>query len=246
MRFLVPALAFSLSLFALPAPGAAQVPLDTKWAADVQVGFDTPVAGNVHSAGIGTLAGLPTVIESRTYGDVYGTGVFFRGGLAYKIDVRTEVLASFTYQSVSADVVQSGAVNNQPLLATFDDYRAWGLDGGFRYYLNDNDQRFRTYVGATLGVAVINEIDADFAVPSAGLTLNATDFYDGTAALTLGGNAGLLYALSDRVDVTGEVGLRFVSGLAQIDGLQGTSLEDINDNSSRWALPLAFGVRVRF
>ena len=50
----------------------------------------------------------------------------------------------------------------------------------------------------------------------------------------------------DSVDVTGEVGLRYVSGLSPIDGLQGTSLEDINDNSSRWALPLSFGIRVRF
>jgi hypothetical protein len=246
MRFLVPTLVLSASFLALPAPSAAQQPLDTKWAADVQVGFDNPVAGDVHSAGIGTIAGLPAILESQSYKDIYGTGVFFRGGVAYKIDLRTEVLGTFTFQSMSADVTQVGTVNNQTMYSTFDDYKAWGIDGGFRYYLNDNDQRFRTYVGASLGIAVIDEIDADFAVPSAGITLNATDFYDGTAAFTLGGNAGLLYALSDRVDVTGEVGLRYVSGLSEVDGLEGTSLEDINDNSSRWALPLAFGIRVRF
>ena len=246
MRLLVPTLVLTASILAMPASSAAQQPTESKWAADVQVGFDNPVAGDVHSAGIGTIAGLPAIVESQSYKDIYGTGVFFRGGVAYKIDVRTEIIGTFTIQSMSSDVKQIGTVNNQVLYATFDDYKAWGLDGVFRYYLNDNDQRLRTYVGASLGVAIINEIDADFAVPTAGITLNATDFYDGTAALTLGGNAGLLYALSDRVDVTGEVGLRYVSGLTAIDGLQGTSLEDINDNSSRWALPLAFGIRVRF
>src|SRR6478735_10100380 len=140
MRFFVPVLAFSASLLTLPATSAAQEPLDTKWAVDVQVGFDNPVAGNVVSAGIGTLAGLPAVIESQSYGDIYGTGVFFRAGGAYKIDARTEVLGVFTFQSVSSDVKQVGTVNNQVLYATFDDYKAWGIDGVFRYYLNDNDQ----------------------------------------------------------------------------------------------------------
>src|SRR5690349_14424063 len=143
MRFLVPALAFSASLLVLPATSAAQQPLDTKWAADVQIGFDNPIAGNVLSAGIGTLAGQPAVIESQSYGDIYGTGVFFRAGAAYKIDARTEILGTFTFQSVSADVKQIGTVSNQVLYATFDDYKAWGVEGGFRYYLNDNDQRFR-------------------------------------------------------------------------------------------------------
>ena len=56
----------------------------------------------------------------------------------------------------------------------------------------------------------------------------------------------MLYALSERVDVKGELGFRHVSGLSQIDGLQGTGLEKVNDNSGRWTLPFTVGLRVRF
>jgi hypothetical protein len=34
--------------------------------------------------------------------------------------------------------------------------------------------------------------------------------------------------------------------MSAVDGLAGTGLENINDNSSRWTLPLLVGVRARF
>jgi hypothetical protein len=37
-----------------------------------------------------------------------------------------------------------------------------------------------------------------------------------------------------------------MSGMAEVDNLQGTGLETINDNSSRWTLPFLVGVRARF
>ena len=40
--------------------------------------------------------------------------------------------------------------------------------------------------------------------------------------------------------------LRFNSGLSQIDSLRGTGLESINDKSSRWTMPITFGIRVNF
>ncbi len=44
----------------------------------------------------------------------------------------------------------------------------------------------------------------------------------------------------------GQLGLRWMSGLSAIDGLDGTGLEDINNHSARWTLPFVGGVRVRF
>ena len=40
--------------------------------------------------------------------------------------------------------------------------------------------------------------------------------------------------------------LRFVSGMSQPDNLFGTGLVEINDNSSRWAIPCSVGIRYRF
>ena len=74
----------------------------------------------------------------------------------------------------------------------------------------------------------------------------ATDFYDRTAAFALGGNAGVLWQVTDRMGVYGQLGLRWMSGLSQVDDLAGTGLEGINDNSPRWTMPIVFGTRVRF
>jgi len=64
--------------------------------------------------------------------------------------------------------------------------------------------------------------------------------------LSFGVNGGALYGLNDRYDLFAQIGLRFNSGLSQIDSLRGTGLEDINDKSSRWTMPITFGIRVNF
>ena len=75
---------------------------------------------------------------------------------------------------------------------------------------------------------------------------NATDFYDRTAAFTLGVNGGVLVPIADRFDLNFQVGLRYVTGLSQVDDLVGTGLEGINDDSARWTIPFVIGVRTRF
>jgi hypothetical protein len=82
--------------------------------------------------------------------------------------------------------------------------------------------------------------------PGSNLAGNATDFYDKTSAFTLGGNAGVLVQLADKVGVYGQIGLRYVTGMSSVDGLEGTGLETINDKSARWTVPVLAGLRVRF
>jgi len=82
--------------------------------------------------------------------------------------------------------------------------------------------------------------------PQANLVLQNNDFYDQTTAFTFGGNAGLLWNLSDRVGVFGQIGLKYVTGMSEVDDLVGTGLETINDNSARWTMPFLVGVRVGF
>ena len=81
--------------------------------------------------------------------------------------------------------------------------------------------------------------------PSANLTLDANDFYDQTAAFAAGATVGLIVG-AGRLGVFGQLGLRWISGMADVDDLQGTGLDDINNKSSRWTLPFVGGVRVRF
>jgi len=73
-----------------------------------------------------------------------------------------------------------------------------------------------------------------------------TDFYDRTAAFTWGINFGMLFPVAKKIDLNGQIGLRHVSGLSEVDQLVGTGLEAINDDSSRLTFPIVIGVRFRF
>ena len=48
------------------------------------------------------------------------------------------------------------------------------------------------------------------------------------------------------MDVFGQIGLRYVTGMTEVDALVGTGLETINDKSARWSLPIVVGARLRF
>jgi hypothetical protein len=162
------------------------------------------------------------------------------------LDEINEVRAQLSYQGGGSDIVSVGTVNGTELVATFDDYKAWTIEAGARHYFAPRSARLRPYGGATIGVAIISEIDGAFAAPQAGITRLATDFYDGTGAFSFGINGGALYGLNNRYDVFAQIGARFNSGLSQIDSLRGTGLESINDKSSRWTMPITFGIRVNF
>ncbi len=240
-------LAVAFVTLMVPASARAQTPLqNTPWSAEVSVGWDFPVSGNILSAAIGRVFDQPTIIDAQSYGDVYGTGVAYRFGAGYMLDDRNEVRGSFAFQSVSADLHKIGTTANVPLYATFDPYKSIAFEGGYRRYFADPSQRLRPFGGVNLGIAVIREIDADLAAPDIDKTLNSTDFYDRTGAFTFGFSGGALYAITDRVDLKGELGFHHTSGLSQIDGLEGTGLEKVNDNSGRWTLPFTVGARVRF
>jgi len=138
-----------------------------------------------------------------------------------------------------------GDIGVSRLYGQYDDYQSLGLDAGFRRYV-DLSGKIRAYGEGTIGVAIIDETDVILVAPAANLSQNATDFYDKTAAFTLGGNAGVLIQTGERIGVFGQVGLRWVSGMSAVDGLAGTGLETINDKSSRWTFPFIAGVRVQF
>jgi hypothetical protein len=216
------------------------------WNAEMSVGWDIGLSGDFLAAGIGTLNDIPVVFQSQPFDDVYGNGLMWQFGGGYMLDDINEVRAQVSYEHVGADVVNLGTAGAFGLVATFADYSAWSIEAGGRHYFARRSERLRPYGGAAIGVAIIGEIDGVLASPQAGLARYATDFYDGTAAFTLGINGGALYALNDRFDVNGQLGVRYNSGLSKIDALVGTGLEDVNDKSSRWTMPITFGLRVKF
>jgi hypothetical protein len=176
---------------------------------------------------------------------VYGTGLHLRFGGGYMLDDETEVRATFTLQSLDADLTRMGDIGASNLYGQYDDYQSFGLDVGLRRYAYVA-QGLRAYGEGTIGLAFVDETDVVLIAPGANLAGDATDFYDRTTAFTLGGSAGLLWQVGERVGVFGQLGLRYVTGMSEVDGLQGTGLEDINDSSARWTVPLLVGVTARF
>ena len=220
--------------------------VERPWSVEFGIGWDNSISGNINSSGIGRINNQNVVILKNTYEDVYGTGLHLRFGGGYLIDEISEVRATFTFQSLDADLTPMGDIGTSRLYGQYQDYQSFGLDVGFRLYARGQDSEVRPYVEVTAGMAFVDETDVVLVAPTINLAGNATDFYDRTAAFTLGGNAGVLWQVKDRFGIFGQLGVRWVSGMSEVDGLEGTGLETINDKSARWTLPFLVGVRTRF
>ena len=219
--------------------------LTATWSADVAIGWDNSISGNINSSGIGRLNDTPVVITKNSYETVYGTGLHFRFGGGYMLNETRELRATFTFQSLDADLTRMGDYGPSNLYGQYDDYQSFGLDVGLRQY-SRLSPKLRAYGEGTIGIAFIDETDVFLSAPQVDFAGLASDFYDRTASFALGANVGLLLQTSERVGVYGQLGFRWMSGMAAVDQLEGTSLETINDKSSRWTLPFLMGVRFGF
>jgi hypothetical protein len=239
------ALVFVLFIAAASAEAQSTEPT-TPWSVEVAVGWDNGISGNINSSGIGTLNNQAVVIKANSYEDVYGTGLHLRFGGGYFLNEDTELTGIFTFQSLDADqVVAMGDIGVSNLYGQYSDYQTFGLDVGLRRYL-PLTETIQAYGEGTLGLGFVDKVDVRLVAPSIGLTREANDFYDQTTAFALGFNVGLLYKTAPRVGVFAQLGLRWMSGMAEVDDLQGTGLDDINNKSSRWTMPFVGGVRYRF
>jgi len=223
----------------------AQSGADYKWNFDFAIGLDNSFSGNINSSAVGTLNGQAVAILKNRYEDVYGTGLHLRFGGGYKLNELNEARATFTLQSLDADLAVLGDYGASRLYGQYADYQSFALDVGIRHYLKPGGT-FRPYAEGTIGIGFVDKIDVIFVAPQANLLVDNNDFYDQTAAFTLAGNAGVLWNVSDRIGVFTQLGLRYVTGLSAVDNLVGTGLGTINDKSARWTIPFLVGIRAGF
>lgn len=223
-----------------------QASTDRKWSADIGVGWDNGLTGNINSSGVGTLAGQTVVITRNTYNDVYGAGLHLRFGGGYMWKPNLEARVNLAFQSLDADeIVPMGDMGLSNLYGQFTDYQALTLDFGLRQYGRLGD-KVKGYVEGLVGLGFVDKTDVTLIAPGANFQGQANDFYDQTTAFTMGVNGGIMVETGTRTDLFVQMGLRWVSGMTEIDDLEGTGLETINDKSSRWTIPFVVGLRVRF
>jgi hypothetical protein len=227
------------------APAQAQSD-EFPWVFDVAIGIDNSINGNVNSGAIGVLQGQATAILPNSYGDVYGSGLQLRFGGGYVLSEESELRGVFTYQSADADLVRFGDLGPSSLYGQYSDYKSLGLDFGYRRYIPLPRTDLRVYGEATLGLAFIDRINIRLAAPQSNIVFDDTDFYDRTAAFTWSVSAGVLFPIAEQIDLNAQLGLRRVSGLAEVDQLVGTGLADINNDTARLTFPIVVGVRFRF
>jgi hypothetical protein len=245
LRHLIPGLLAAAVALSVPTAARAQARPDHPWVVDFGMGWDKSISGNINSGAIGTLNGQAVVILKNTYEDVYGTGLHLRFGGGYMLTEDSMLKLTFTFQSLDADLTRMGDLGVSNLYGQYADYQAFGIDFGYRKYVPVHE-KIRVYGEALLGVTIVDEIDVLLSAPSINYIGVATDFYDKTASFTLSANAGAAFALTPKVDAFAQFGIRYTSGLAQVDNLVGTGLGVINDHSSRWAVPFTMGVQYRF
>jgi hypothetical protein len=235
----VAAIAAAAVLAAMPA--AAQ---DARVTVSFDAGGQVPVSGDVHAGGSGRVLTLPTQVSARTYGDVYGTGFYWAAGLGFRVSRLGEVRVQGSYTSNPAEQLQVGTVAGLPLLALFDDYKAFGMDFGYRQYLSSGT--VQPFVGGSVGFTRVAAAQAEFSVPAASVVLPNVDFLDDSTVASFGGSAGVLVNVSRNLAFQGGIELRWHGDAGDVDGLAGTGLEAINDETRRWAMPITAGVTVKF
>jgi hypothetical protein len=213
------------------------------WSVSFDLGSQVAVNGDVHAGGSGRVLNLPTAVEARSYGDVYGPGFYWAAGLGYRMG-GGEFRVQGSYTSNPAERLQVGTVAGLPLFGLFEDYKAFGLDAGYRRYFGD--AMVQPFVGGSVGIVRISEVRSEFSVPAASVVVPNVDFWESSVVPAFGAGGGVQVNLSDRFAIQGGLELRWHGDASDVDGLAGTGLEPINDRSRRWAMPITAGLTVRF
>jgi len=237
-------------IIGLATAGAARAQATTepesKWSAEFGLGWDNGISGNINSSGYGEINNQVVVITKNSYNDVYGAGLHLRFGGGYLFKPDTEARVTFTFQSLDADyITPMGDIGTSNLYGQYTDYQTFGIDFGLRRYATLRP-KLRAYGEGTIGIGFVDKTDVTLIAPGANLVTQANDFYDQTAAFTLGVNVGIDVQSGKHVGYFGQLGLRYVGGMTEIDDLVGTGLDNINDKSARWTLPFVVGLHYRF
>ncbi len=217
---------------------------DRPWSLSFDVGAQAALSGDAHGGASGQVLNLPTSVTARSYGDVYGPGFLWGAGLGYLVTPNGEIRVLGSYTSNPSSNLQVGTVAGLPLFAKFDDYKAFGMDFGYRQYLRSGS--IKPFIGGSAGFTRVSAISSTLTVPAANVTLNDIGFYESSTVPSFTLSGGVQVALTGNVALQGGVDFRWHGELSQNEGLTGTGLESINDASSRWALPITGGITFRF
>lgn len=237
--------ALAVGFFMVSQAAAETMEIKGKWSLTLSGGIASEISGDVHDGGNGTVLGLPTSVNAKSFNDIYKMAPHFQAALGYGVTNGGEILAIFSYSKMGAEEIQVGDVAGLPLLAFFDDYQEMVLKVGFRQYFA-MDSMIAPYATVSGGVKIIETINSTLRVPAVAVVLEDVNFYDKSTVLTFGGGLGVLFGFSPNFGIGIETGIYYQGKPGQIEGLAGTGLENLNDVGNRWSLPLLANLTVKF
>lgn len=235
----------------------------------LEAGTDFSLDGDVHGGATAPVASLAALnpnlpgvpaelrIGARSFDRIYGETLSFGLEGAYGLGSNREAFFTLRYATADEGRTEVGsafvpALNaSVPVNGSFSDYKATSVEAGLRQFFGEGD--FRPYVAARAGVAFVDDIKASFTVPvPAGvgaepndIVLSNVPFYDSSTSWRAGVDAGIAYAVSEKVSLMGEVGLTYQGDLDGDDtAIGGLGLASINNKSDQ--LTGSFRVRARF
>jgi len=207
------------------------------------IGFQGDFGGSVNIAGIGTINGQRSEINSNTWGERYDPALLFRVGGGYNLDQNSQVFGSLHWEQSEADTAVVGLAGGQDLSAKFGDYQAWGLEVGYRYYFNA-DLPVKPFVAAGLGFQHVQNIPVTLSAGS--YNSGEIPFYDDSWVSGWRIGTGFLKDLTPRFGIVATIDLRYTGVLSDQAGIGAAGFERINTVGNRWTLPILGGVYVKF
>jgi len=213
-------------------PAAAQVSDNVSIL--VKLSIDPSVGGTAIGAASGTVDGVPFVIDEASWSDTHSrSSPLFEGGVGLRAGDFAEVLALFNYGRAGANADAIGNIGGSPLLASFDAYKFWGLDGGIRLR---GVSGMGPYVSFTGGFRRIQELQARLVSDR---ELASVVVYEGSAVPSFSVGAGILFG-NQGFAMGVEAGVRY-AGAPSVPGDR--TLEPASGAGSRWSVPIGLVVR---
>ena len=236
------------SSMSLMVSGIVDVPLDGV--------FHTGDDASITAATLGVPTGLygattpfDLLVNEMGFEDIYRTFGGVEANLNFQRNCNTSFFVGYRFVEGRNDnfVTVGSAVANPlttpstyDLRAQFSEYRESQLQAGF---LNSNCLRGNLDFlwGGRMGIGFVDEINANFDIPSV-VTLNNVRFYDDTTNFTFGFNLGLRMNFGCRLKAHVLTGAEYRSSLNQFDTqLASYGLDELNDGSGFTSLPVYMG-----
>jgi hypothetical protein len=257
MRSLFIGFAFALAV----SPALAET--GSPWSFGGTVGYDIPTSGDVIGAGNSTAINLTTLNSNLTgtgtlrlrgtdYKDAYDEALRATLEVRYAMSDMSEIFGAFTYTNAEGKLANAGCLDTAGacttgLNVTLSDYRQYGLELGYRQWLNLGmlGEAVRPYFTVRGGVVRTDAINALVATPTTPLA--NWRLYKETYAYTIGGDIGATVAISPNAELGGEVGIRYQTALRENDlDFGAIGLGTVNSKSERFSVPVSVRLNAAF